>query len=241
MAIAGLLMAAALPAWALAAGEGVVIPAGTVLRVKLKTTLTSKTSKNGDKFTAIVEKPVVVDDNEIVPVGSIVEGHVAFVKPSGRVRGPGEMRIVLDKVTTPDEAKFALTGTLDDTGGNPCAKTGSDEEGTVKGCGKSKKGAAKDAALGGAIGAGAGATVGLGSSIDCRYFGNCGGPGVAQGALYGAGIGAVTALVYNLFKHENQLVLVGGSHLTFIVNRTVQSTEAPPASDSTTKPSDSNQ
>ena len=43
----------------------------------------------------------------------------------------------------------------------PCAKTTGDDEGTIKGCGKSKKDAAKDAALGGAMGAGAGSAVGL--------------------------------------------------------------------------------
>ena len=37
-----------------------------------------------------------------------------------------------------------------------------------------------------------------------------------------SGIGAATALIYNLFKHEKQVVLVGGMHLTFVVNHSVQ-------------------
>ena len=220
--VAVLLLALALPAWALAADTKVLIPAGTVLHVKLQTTLTSKTSKSGDKFTAVLERSVKVAGREVVPEGSIVAGHVVFVKPSKRVKGVGEMRIVLDTITTPDNDSFAMNGTLEDANGGPCVQSGTDDEGTLKSCGKSKKDAAKDAAIGGAMGAGAGATIGLGSEIDCRYFGNCGGPGMGQATLYGAGIGAATALIYNLFKHEKQVVLVGGMHLTFVVNHSVQ-------------------
>jgi hypothetical protein len=233
---AAVLIALALPAWALAVDTKVLIPAGTVLHVRLETTLTSKTSKTGDKFTAVVEQPVNVAGKEVVPQGSIVEGHVVFAKPSRRVKGAGEMRIVLDKITTPDNENYAMNGTLEDANGGPCAQTGSDDEGTIKSCGKSKKDAAKDAAIGGAMGAGAGATIGMGSEIDCRYFGNCGGPGLGQATLYGAGLGAATALIYNLFKHEKQIVLVGGMHLTFVVSRTVDA-EVP--SDAATPPADS--
>jgi hypothetical protein len=217
----------------------VLIPAGTVLHVRLGTTLTSKTNKEGDQFRGVIEKPVNVGGKEVVPQGSIVEGHVTFVKPSKRIKGVAEMRIVLDHIVTPDEDKYAMSGTLEDTSGGPCAKPGSDDEGTIKGCGKTKKDAAKDAALGGAMGAGVGATIGMGSAIDCRYFGNCGGPGIASSTLYGAGIGAATALVYNLFKHEKQVVLVGGMHLTFVVNRSVEAdapAESEPPSTETDKP-----
>jgi len=224
--LGALLLTTALPVGSLAGSDKVVVPAGTVLHVRLTTTLTSKTSKTGDPFTGVVDKAVMVGNDEIVPVGSLVNGHVAFIKPSGRIKGRAEMRIVLDQVTTPDDVKLSLASTLEDAGGTDCAKTGSDEEGTVQGCGKSKKDAAKDAALGAAMGAGAGATVGMGHEIDCRYFGNCGGPGLGTDVMMGAGIGAATALIYNLFKHEKQVILLGGTHLTFIVNRSVQTEQA---------------
>lgn len=231
---ATLLLALALPAWALGAETKVLIPAGTVLHVKLQTTLTSKTNKTGDKFTAVMEQPVNVAGKEVVPEGSIVAGHVVFAKPSKRIKGVGEMRIVLDTITTPDNDNYAMNGTLEDANGGPCVKSANDDEGTVKSCGKSKKGVAKDAAIGGAMGAGAGATIGMGSEIDCRYFGNCGGPGMGQATLYGAGLGAATAVIYNLFKHEKQVVLVGGMHLTFVVNHSVQAEM--PADDSPDSP-----
>ncbi len=210
--VASLLVAALAPALGLAADKGVTLPAGTILHVRLTTTLTSKTNKTGDKFTGVVQQPVTANGNTIVPEGSLVEGHVAFIKPSKRIKGRAEMRIVLDNVVTPEDAKYSLTGSLEDVGGNPCAKTGSDEEGTIKGCGKSKKEAAKGAAIAGAIGAGAGASVGMAKEIDCRYYGNCGGPG--------------TALIYSLLRHEKEVILIEGSDLTFVVNRSVEASQA---------------
>ncbi len=117
-----------------------LIPAGSVLHMKLTTTLTSKTNKSGDAFTGQISQPIVVDGKEVVPKFSQVTGHVAFVKPSKRVKGKAEMRLVLDKVVTPDEDKaFKLPSTLDDSNNAPCAHT-KDDEGTLEGCGKSKKG-----------------------------------------------------------------------------------------------------
>ncbi len=75
------------------------------------------------------------------------------------------------------------------------------------------------------MGAGAGATVGMGQAIDCRYYGNCGGPGFGKDVLYGAAIGAGTALLFDLFKHGKEIVLVQGTELTFIVNRTIDASK----------------
>ena len=45
---------------------------------------------------------------------------------------------------------------------------------------------------------------------------------------YGAAIGAGTVLLYSLFRHEKQLILVQGTELTFIVNRTTEGKDLPP-------------
>ena len=204
------------------------IPAGSVLHMKLTTTLTSKTNKSGDPFTGEVSQPIVVDGKEIVPKFSQVVGHVSFVKPSQRVKGKALMRLVIDKVVTPDEDKaFLLPSTLDDSNNAPCAHT-KDEEGTLEGCGKSKKDALEGAGIAGAMGAGAGAEIGLGHEIECEYYGICGGHGMGADVGYGAAIGAGTALLYSLLKHEKDIILVQGTELTFIVNRTTVGKNVPP-------------
>lgn len=206
---------------------GAILPAGSSLHVRLQTTLTSKTNKTGDKFSGYVEQPVVASGKEIVPVGSLVDGHVVMVKGSKRIKGVGQMRIVLDDITTENGDEFLLNGSLEEAQGSPCAKTASDSEGTLKGCGKSGKDALKGAAIAGAMGAGAGATVGMGHEIECNYYGNCGGPSFGADIGYGAAIGAGAALIYNVLKHEKPLVLLQGTHLTFVVDRSVTAKQMP--------------
>ena len=169
-----------------------------------------------------------MDGKEIIGEGSSVEGHVAFVKQSGRVSGVAQMRVVLDDIITPDDVKLALPAGLDDMNAGPCAKTNGDDEGTIKGCGKNKKDAAKDAAIGGAMGAGAGSMVGMGSEIDCQYYGNCGGPGFGASIGMGAGIGAGTVLIYDLLKHEKHIILVQGTTMTFVISRSVDASTGKP-------------
>ena len=224
--LVALILTAPFPFLRASAADDPGIPPGTILRIRLDTTITSKTNKPGDTFAGVVKEPVVSGGTTVVPEGSIVSGHIAFIKPAGRIKGKALMRIVLDSVTTPEEKKYLLSSTLEDSKGGVCGNAAGDDEGTIKGCGKSKKDAAKDAAIGGAIGASAGATVGMGQEIDCRYFGNCGGPGLGGDVLYGAGICAGTALLFDLFKHQKQIILVQGTELTFIVNRTLDGSQA---------------
>jgi hypothetical protein len=201
----------------------VMLPGGSVLHVRLTTTLTSKTNQAGDKFSGVVTQPVVSGDKTIVPEGSLVDGHVTLVKASGRVAGRASMRIVLDHINTPDDVNFNLSGSLQDLASSTCTKGIKDNEGTIGGCGKSKKSALEGAGILGGIGAGTGASIGATEDMICRFYG-CPGhnPNIGLDAAYGAGIGAGTALMYSLFKHEKQIVLVSGTDLTFVVDRAVE-------------------
>jgi hypothetical protein len=223
------------------------IPAGTSLRVKLSTLLSDKINKAGDPFKAEVAEPIIVDGQEVVPVHSTVEGHVAFVKPSGRFKDKAELRLVVDKVTTPDEVVFPLVSSLQEAHDVNCTNStvGSkangkpSEEGTITGCGKSVKDAAKAAAIVGAMGAAGGATVGVLSRGGCDYYGNCypsSGPGIGADIGIGAGLGAGTALVYHLLQHEKHIILIYGTPLTFVVSRTTSADSTPvtPAADTQT-------
>jgi hypothetical protein len=235
--LAGMASQAADESAAKPVAKQVAIPAGSTLRVKLGTTLTDKTNQSGDAFTGQVMQPIMVDGQEVVPAFSSVKGHVAFLKPSGRVKGVAQMRIVLDSLTTTEDVVYPLSGALEEAHGGACAETNvaskankkaanqktteADEEGTITGCGKNKKDAAKDAALGGAIGAMGGLAVGMAGRGGCDYYG-CypqQGPGMGTSIGVGAGIGAGTTLLYNLLKHEKHIVLVEGTQLVFVVNR----------------------
>lgn len=226
--VASLAAVITLPTLALCANKPAMIPAGSILQVRLQTTLSDKFNKTGDTFTALVTQPITVNGQDVVPAGSTVNGRVAFVKPSGRVRGKAQMRIVLDNIVTTDGVQYPMTAILEDSHGGECASK-TNGEGTIEGCGKNKKDAAKGAAIVGAVGASAGATVGMASGGGCSYYG-CwpGGIGdMAAGAGYGAGIGAGTAILYSLFKHEKHIILVQGTDLTFVIGRTAEGKEIP--------------
>ena len=222
---------------AVAAEKPLAIPGGSTLRVRLGTTLTDKTNETGDKFTGVVTIPIVVNGEEVVPAFSQVTGHVAFIKPSGRVRGRAQMRIVVDSLLTPDNLNYPLAGTLEDAQGGVCGDTTvagqgkADEEGTITGCGKSTKKAVKDAAIGAAIGAAGGASVGAATRGGCDVYGNCypsSGPSMGADIGYGAAAGVGTALIYTLLKHEKHIVLTSGMELIFTVNRTTEADSAAP-------------
>lgn len=204
-----------------------MLPAGSILRVRLKTTLSDKTNKNGDPFTALLYEPVTANGEEVIPAGSIVSGHVAFVKESGRVKGVAEMRLVADSITLPEgDAHYNLSASLDDAQGADCLKVANAEEGTIKGCGKSAKNTLKNTAIGAGAGAAGGLMVGMATRGGCSYYYGCypsSGPGVGTDVMYGAGLGAGTALIYSIFKHNKHIILVQGAELTFVINRSVNS------------------
>jgi hypothetical protein len=53
-----------------------VIPSGTELKVRMDETLSASRNQGGDRFTATLTSPVVVDGQTVVPVGTPVTGHV---------------------------------------------------------------------------------------------------------------------------------------------------------------------
>ena len=76
----------------------VVVPAGTVLTVRLGQTLGSKTSQAGETFSATVATPVEIDGKTVIPSGSAASGTVVDAKPLGRFKGGAALEVRLDSV-----------------------------------------------------------------------------------------------------------------------------------------------
>ena len=189
-----------------AADDAITLPAGSELHVQLITTLSSKTSETGDMWTGKVVEPIFGKGGEIVPDGSTVDGHVTFVKSAGRVKDKGEMRLIVDSISTPDTSKYNIVASLEEAQG---AKV-KDEEGTMQGPGKDAKAMAKDAGIGAAAGAGVGAIAHGGT-----------------GALYGMGIGAAAGLATGLLKKHKELILPQGCEMTFVISRDTTANKVP--------------
>jgi len=76
-----------------------VVPADTVIAVVLDQTISSKTSKPGDRFSATVESPVEVDGKVAIPKDARAEGVVKEAKAAGRFKGGALLVLKLTSVT----------------------------------------------------------------------------------------------------------------------------------------------
>jgi len=74
------------------------LPAGTLLTVRLKDSISSDSSGVSSTFAAVVDDPVVVEGETLVPRGASVAGRVESARPSTVKRNQGYVRLCLDLV-----------------------------------------------------------------------------------------------------------------------------------------------
>lgn len=79
--------------------QPIVVPAGTVITVRLGETLSSKQSQSGQTFTASVVTPVDVEGKTVIPAGASATGSVVAAQSAGRFKGASLLQIKLDSVT----------------------------------------------------------------------------------------------------------------------------------------------
>ncbi|MDD5542619.1 MAG: hypothetical protein PHX83_05545 [Acidobacteriia bacterium] len=142
--------------------EPMEIPEGTSISVRLLETLSSKTSRVGDQFSASIEEPILVDGKEIVPRGAMAYGVVTSAKESGRIKGRSYISLRLRSIDLKNGNRLET------------------ETNSVSRLGASNK--ARNWAL---LGGGAGIGAGIGALAG-------GGKGVAIGGPVGFGAGLAT-------------------------------------------------
>ncbi len=148
------------------------VDSGTVLRVRMEQTISSKTAAVGNTFYVTVTEPVYANNGVVViPTGSRLTGRVDAVKRAAKGGKPGEIDARFISVRLPNGRVRTINGSLTELTG----KTDSDNEGTVSG---DKMKHRKIIFIGGGAAGGAvlGAIVG-------------GGKATAIGAVVGAGAG----------------------------------------------------
>jgi hypothetical protein len=74
------------------------IPAGTLLTVKLQTPIAVRVPIMVDSFEAVIEQPVLIQGNTLIPQGSSVVGHVESVFLSEMEPRRGYVGLVLDSI-----------------------------------------------------------------------------------------------------------------------------------------------
>jgi hypothetical protein len=76
-----------------------VVPADAVLSVVLDQTISSKTTKAGERFSATVESPIEVDGKIAIPKNARASGIVNEAKAAGRFKGGAVLALTLASVT----------------------------------------------------------------------------------------------------------------------------------------------
>jgi BON domain len=132
------------------APEPIVVPAGTILTVRVGQSLGSKTSQTGETFLATLAQPISVHGRRALPASATVSGTVVSAKAKGKIKGEGELNLALTSITVHGHTYQIQTSVLDNT---------------VKGKGKRTAvttggGAAGGALIGGLAGGGKGAGIG---------------------------------------------------------------------------------
>ena len=133
-----------------AAPKPKIVPAGTVIRVRLNQEVGSKVSQTGETFTGSVMDPIEVGGRTLIPAGATVSGEVTNAKSAGRFKGGAELAITIRSVTV---------------GGVPHALSASTMSRVSTGKGKRSAaliggGAGLGALIGGLAGGGKGAAIG---------------------------------------------------------------------------------
>jgi hypothetical protein len=149
-------------------GRVIEIPANTVMRVELLTSLSTEASQKGDRFQARVLEPAEYE-------GAIVDGRVTRIKRAGKVKGSSELQLTFEQIRMDNrwtDFSAQVVEVVDTQG----VGTGDvDEEGGVRSKDTTKTDVVKIGA-GSAIGAIIGAIAG-------------GGKGAAIGAVIGGAVG----------------------------------------------------
>ncbi|QQS32511.1 MAG: hypothetical protein IPM50_12755 [Acidobacteriota bacterium] len=149
------------------------VESGTIFRVRMNKTISSKTAKVGETFTVTFTEPVYSTNGVVVvPTGSTLLAKIESVKPAAKGGKVGEIDARFVELRLPNGRKRAINASLTDL---DAGKTSSDDEGGATG---DKMKNRKVIFIGGGAAGGAilGAIVG-------------GGKATAIGAIAGAGAG----------------------------------------------------
>src|SRR5882724_5795723 len=76
----------------------VTLPAGTVITVRLASTVGAKTSNTGDHFNATIATPVESGGKVVLTKGAEARGRVVEAVSQGRFKGAAVLRLVLESV-----------------------------------------------------------------------------------------------------------------------------------------------
>lgn len=196
--------------------DGVVLPAKTDIFVRLQRSLNSKTVSPGDKFSTLVEVPVTVDDQIVIPVGSYMLGHVASKETAGYIEGKANLVLIFDTVILRNGVTRQLRAHVQSAEGYQSNPENEDGELVAEGNQGEEV----------AVGAATGAVIGLITAGTATVFSR----GHPRAFEIGPGIGAAGGALLALLKKGDEVELPRGTSLTIQLQEAVEFVKPQPRS-----------
>lgn len=136
----------------------IILPAGTVLEVRLADRLSTETNRDGDRFRVLLDRDLEVGERVVAARGSVLEGEIVEAVQPGKVKGRARLTFTLNRLLWQESSVPLRTNAIS------IEAEGSQKEDVKKvGVGAAVGGVLgailggkKGAAVGGAVGAGAG-------------------------------------------------------------------------------------
>jgi hypothetical protein len=174
------------------------LPAGTAVKMKLDTMISTRTSRSGQRFAGRVTEGVRLNGRTIIPVGASLEGRIARVQDRRRIRGTPTIDLRPDTIIMPSGDRYTISLVAVDTSARPDVDV--NDEGKLKGRGHDNSDWRETGivAAGGAI---AGGVIAGG-----------------EGALIGAGVGATATMVHWLMRTRSA-TLPAGTEIVWELSR----------------------
>jgi hypothetical protein len=178
----------------LRSNERTVLPAATVLRLKLTRAISTTNAYPGQQFTATLSQPVTVAGRTVIPSGATVNCQIKRARGSRRFGGKPLLSIQAQSLRLESGEQLSFTASVVDT--SSPATLDVDQEGGVRGSTPNPMNKLEVGALAG-VGAIAGAVIA--------------GP---EGLLIGPASGVIVAAGHIAIKHR-ELTLPVGTELIF--------------------------
>ncbi|MEM9304081.1 MAG: hypothetical protein AAGE01_18345 [Pseudomonadota bacterium] len=138
--------------------QGMTIPAGTRLVIRMSDTLDSSRHGSGHRFRGQLESALQVNGQTVVPRGTMVHGRITNAQQAGRVVGSSNLSMEFTDLMIDDVLVPIRTGELRSQGTSQGGRT----------AGTTARAAAIGALVSGSSGAKRGARIGAGASILTR-------------------------------------------------------------------------
>src|SRR5438309_1229950 len=181
------------------------VPAGTTVLMALKSPISTKNAQPGSPVYAQTTFPVALDNHNLIPAGSYVQGVVDRVQRAPHAHGRAQLQVHFTTLIFPNGYTVSLPGSL---AGAPANEndTVKGKEGSVEGGGRTGQDL-KKVGQGAAIGASVGS------------IGGAAGGRTLEGAGIGAGAGAAAGLLVKMFSRGPDIRFEAGTPIEMVLDR----------------------